>query len=319
MERRTAVRRVGLIVLGLNVALALAKGGVWWVSGSLAIGSEAINSVADSAYSLIVLAGLYLTTQPPDFEHPHGHERIEPFVSLVVAIGVLAAGAGVLWQATRTVLSGSPTVTSSLPAVAVLVATAIAKYGLYRYTLRVGESRNSPAVVATALDNRNDILTASAALVGVVGAAAGYPILDPVAAGVVSLGILYTGYEIIRDNVSYLVGAAPSEELRTEILRRALSHPDVQGAHDVIAHYVGPEVDVSLHIEVEGELTLLEAHDIESAVVQSIRDIPAVDDVFVHVDPRELDEWKEDDEADRLIRADERWTDESAGADPLDG
>ena len=319
MERRTAVRRVGLIVLGFNVALVVAKGGVWWVSGSFAIGSEAINSVADVAYSLIVIAGLYLTTQPPDFEHPHGHERIEPFVSLFVALGVLAAGAGVLWQATQSVLSGSYGVTSSLPAVAVLVATAITKYGLYRYTLRVGENQNSPAVVATALDNRNDILTASAALVGVVGAAAGYPVLDPVAGGVVSIGILYTGYEIVRDNVNYLVGAAPPEDLRVEIVTRALSHPDVQGAHDVIAHYVGPEVDVSLHIEVEGELTLLEAHDIESAVVQSIREIPAVDDVFVHVDPRELDEWKEDEEADRLISADERWIDESAGTDPADG
>ncbi|MFB6131453.1 MAG: cation transporter dimerization domain-containing protein, partial [Salinigranum sp.] len=70
--------------------------------------------------------------------------------------------------------------------------------------------------------------------------------------------------------------------------------------HDVVAHYVGPEVDVSLHIEVEGDLTLLEAHEIESAVVRAIREIPAVDDVFVHVDPRELDEWKEDAETDRL-------------------
>ena len=292
---------MGWVVLAANLLLALAKAVVYWESGSLAVGSEAVNSFADTAYSLVVLAGLYLTTQPPDFEHPHGHERIEPFVSLVVAVGIVAAGAAVLWQAVRSVLAGAPSPRIGLPAVAVLVASAVLKYGLYRYVHRVGEERGSPALVATALDNRNDILTAAAALVGVLGAGAGFAVLDPLAAGVVSLGIFYTGYEVVRDNVDYLIGRAPPEDLRGEILRRALAHPDVEGAHDVIAHYVGPEVDVSLHIEVEGDRTLLEAHDIESEVVQSIRDLDGVDDVFVHVDPEELGEWKPDDEVDRLL------------------
>jgi cation diffusion facilitator family transporter len=301
-DRRRVVRRVGLVVLVVNVALALAKGGVWWATGSLAVGSEAINSAADTAYSLIVLAGLYLTTRPPDFQHPHGHERIEPFVSLFVAVGVFAAGAGVLWNATTTVLNGSyGGATGGLLGAGVLVASAGVKYGLYRYCRRVGETHRSPAIVATAMDNRNDILTAAAALVGVLGASVGVPVLDPVAAGVVSLGIIYTGYEIVRDNVNYLVGAAPDDELTAEILSRALEHPRVEGAHDVIAHYVGPEVDVSLHIEVEGDMTLFEAHDIESEVVTAIREIPEVDDVFVHVDPKELGEWKEDERATRLF------------------
>ncbi|MFC6824424.1 cation diffusion facilitator family transporter [Halopelagius fulvigenes] len=300
--RKDVIRRVGLVVLAVNLALVLAKGAVWWATGSLAVGSEAVNSLADAAYSVIVVAGLYLTTQPPDFEHPHGHERIEPFVALFVALGVFAAGAGVLWNATTTVLNGTYGRSAGLAGIAVLLVTAAVKYALYRYCLSVGEDRRSPAIVATAKDNRNDILTAVAALAGVVGAGVGLPVLDPVAAGVVSLGILYTGYEIVRDNLNYLVGAAPPEELRAEILGRALSHSEVRGAHDVVAHYVGPEIDVSLHIEVEGDMTLFEAHDIESEVVSSIREMPDVDDVFVHVDPKELGEWKEDEEADRLAR-----------------
>ncbi|MFB6091450.1 MAG: cation diffusion facilitator family transporter [Haloquadratum sp.] len=300
-DRKHVVRRVGAVVLAVNLALVLAKGGVWWVTGSLAVGSEAVNSAADTVYSLVILAGLYLTTQPPDLEHPHGHERIEPFVSLFVALGVFAAGAAVLWNAATSVLSGASGVDAGRTAVAVLLLTAGAKYGLYRYCLRVGEERHSPAIVAAALDNRNDILTAGAALVGVLGASAGVPVLDPIAAGIVSLGIFYTGYEIVRDNVNYLVGAAPPDDLRQEILERALSHPKVRGAHDVVAHYVGPEVDVSLHIEVEGDMTLFEAHDIESEVVESVRAMPEVDDVFVHVDPKELGEWKDDEEADRLL------------------
>ncbi len=295
MDRRDAVRRVGAVVLVVNLSLAVVKSLVWWSTGSYAVGSEAVNSIADTVYSVVVLAGLYLTTQPADLEHPHGHERIEPFVSLVVALGVFLAGGTVLYQSVTTLASGTVTVSDGPWAVAVLVVGGVAKFGLYRYCLHVGEEHNSPATTATALDNRNDILTAGAALVGVLGGAAGYTLLDPLAGAVVAVGILYTGFEIVRDNLSYLVGAAPPPELRREILDRALDHPDVHGAHDVVAHYVGPEVDVSLHIEVEGKLTLLEAHEIESTVVADIREIAEVDDVFVHVDPRELGEWKEAD------------------------
>jgi len=296
MDRRRAVRRVGGVVFAANLVLVVAKAAVWWVTGSIAVGSEAVNSLADVAYSLVVLGGLYLTTQPPDFEHPHGHERIEPFVSLFVAVGVLGAGAAVIWSASTALLSGDVGRSAGIPGVVVLAGTAVGKYGLYKYCLDAAETHHSPAIRATALDNRNDILTASAALAGVVGSAVGYPILDPVAALVVALGILYTGYEIVRDNVNYLVGAAPPDTLREEILERALAHPDVEGAHDVVAHYVGPEVDVSLHVEVEGEMTLHEAHDIESEIIETVGSIPEVDDVFVHVDPKELGEWKADDD-----------------------
>jgi cation diffusion facilitator family transporter len=300
MSRASTLRRVGLLVLGVNVVLFAVKTVAYLETGSLAVGSEAVNSFADAVYSLVVVGGIYLTTRPPDFEHPHGHERIEPFVSLFVAAGIFLAGGVVLYQAGTALLTGDVAVTQGPFAVGVLLLSAAAKYGLYRYCLAAGSDTNSPALVATAKDNRNDILTAGAALVGVVGATAGYPLADPLAAVVVAVGILYTGVEVVRDNVAYLVGAAPPEDLRRTILKRALAHDQVRGAHDVIAHYVGPEIDVSLHIEVEGELTVNEAHDIETAVITSIQDLPEVDDVFVHVDPRELGEWKDDDEVERL-------------------
>ena len=300
MERADSLRRVGVVILAGNALLALAKGVVWYTSGSLAVGSEAVNSLTDVGYSLFVLGGLYLTTRPPDAEHPHGHERIEPFVSLAVSLAIFAAGGAILWGALAAIRSGEITVATGPAPIAVLAAAALIKFGLYRYCLVVGQRTRSPAVTALAVDNRNDILAASAALVGVAGAQAGYPVLDPAAAVLVSIAILYTGVEVVRDNVDYLVGAAPPEDLRREIVRRALAHPDVEGAHDVVAHYVGPEIDVSLHVEVEGEHTLLEAHDIETDVIESIRDLPEIDDVFVHVDPRELGEWKDDENVDQL-------------------
>jgi cation diffusion facilitator family transporter len=301
MSRSRVVRRVGLVVLAANVALAVAKGVVYWWTGSFAVGSEAVNSLADAAYGIVVVAGLYLTTRPPDRDHPHGHERIEPFVSLFVAAGVFLAGGVVLWRSANALLAGSPEPVSSPAAAGVLAVGAAAKYGLYRYCLAVGEEHNSPALVATALDTRNDILTATAALLGVLGAGVGFPLLDPLAAVVVSIGILYTGVEIVRDNVNYLVGRAPPDELHADIVARAIDHPEVHGVHDVVAHYVGPEIDVSLHVEVEGDRTIAEAHDIETEVMDAIRDLPEIDDVFVHVDPKELGEWKDDPSSDELL------------------
>jgi cation diffusion facilitator family transporter len=298
MDRDTALRRVGLLVLGVNACLALATGGVYLTTGSIAVGSVAVNSLSDAIYSLVVVGGLYLTTQPPDVTHPHGHERIEPFVALFVALSIFAAGVAVLWSAVQSVLTGTVDI-AGLQAMGVLIGAAFVKYLLYRYCLRMSETYHSPVIEATALDNRVDVFTAGAALVGVVGANLGIRLLDPLAGAVVSIGILYTGVDIVRDNFGYLVGMAPPSDLREEILDRALSHPEVEGVHDVVPHYVGPEVDVSLHIELEGDRTLIEAHAIETSVVESIQDIPEVDDVFVHLDPKELGEWKED-EAGRI-------------------
>lgn len=303
MSRRSVLRRVGLVILGANLALVVAKGVVFLESGSLAVGSEAVNSLTDVAYSIVIVAGLYMTTKPPDFEHPHGHERIEPFVSLFVALGIFAAGGIVIWQASAALYTGEFEIAKGPAAVAVLAAAAVVKFGLYRYCLRIADTYNSPALHATAIDNRNDILAASAALLGVLGAAAGAPMMDPLAAIVVGIFILYSGVEVVQDNVDYLVGAAPPDDLRREILERALAHPEVEGAHDVVAHYVGPEIDVSLHVEVEGNRTLLEAHQIETEVMESIRELPQIDDVFVHVDPREAGEWKDDEIVDRLVGA----------------
>jgi cation diffusion facilitator family transporter len=310
VSRASSLRRVGFLILVANLGLVVAKAVVWVQTGSLAIGSEAVNSLTDVIYSLVILAGLYLTTQPPDTTHPHGHERIEPLVSLFIAIAIFAAGGAILWQATRTLISGTISVTTGPAAIFVLVGAGVIKLGLYRYCLRVGEEQNSPALVATGKDSRNDVFTVAAALFGVLGARAGYPILDPLAAVVVSIGIFYTGWEVLRDNVDYLIGRAPPKDLHTEIVRRTFAHPEVEGVHDVVAHYVGPEIDVSLHIEVEGERTLLDAHDIESEIVSMIGQLPEIDDVFVHIDPKELGEWKEDEEANRLLgernRRDER-------------
>lgn len=292
MSRDRALRHLGVVILGANVILLLAKGLVWYQSGSLAVGSEAVNSLTDAIYSLLVVGGLLLTARPPDFDHPHGHERIEPFVSLVVVIAIVVAGGVILWGGLMAIHTGEVTVATGPWAVAVLAAAAAVKYVLYRYAQGIADRFTAPSAHAIAVDSRNDVLTAVAALVGVAGAQAGLAVLDPVAAMLVAVVIIHSGIVVGRRNLDYLVGAAPPASLRERIVNRALEQDGVEGVHDVLAHYVGPEVDVSLHVEVEEDLTLAEGHEIEVAVIEAIMALPEVDDVFVHLDPKDLDEWK---------------------------
>lgn len=292
MTRGRSLSRLGYVILAGNAILLVAKALVWYQSGSIAVGSEAVNSLTDVIYSVLIVGGIYLTVQPPDTDHPHGHERIEPFVSLVIVVAIVVAGVAILWGATASLLTGDITVATGPWAVSVLAAAAAGKYVLYRYSMAVAEQINAPSARALAIDNRNDILTALAALIGVAGAQLGVALLDPLAAIAVAFVIIYSGLTLGRRNVDYLVGAAPSAELRERIVEQAMADPRVEGVHDVLAHYVGPEVDVSVHIEVGEDLTLAEGHDIETTVIEAIESLPEVDDAFVHLDPKDLDEWK---------------------------
>ena len=293
-ERRRAVRRIGGILVALNAVLVIAKAVVWVESGSLAVGSEAVNSLTDTVYSLVILAGIVVMTRPPDREHPHGHERIEPFVSLVVALGMVAAGGAVLWNAVLALSAPAATVQAAPAVIVVLVGSAITKLAMARWLRGAGRTHQSPVLTAVGIDARVDVLTATVAIAGVAGASVGLWWLDPLAAAVVAVGIFYSGYDVVRENLNYLIGAAPPQELREAIVETALAFEEVRGAHDVIAHYVGPQIDVSLHIEVEGDMTMRAAHHLETEVVTAIGALPAVDDVFVHIDPKELGEWKPD-------------------------
>jgi cation diffusion facilitator family transporter len=170
-------------------------------------------------------------------------------------------------------------------------------YLLYRYTERINASLGSTALTALAADCLNDIYTTVAALVGVVGALFGFPVLDPVAGALVSVLVVYQGVEIGRENVTYLVGAAPPAGDRDRVIEALREHPAVEGVHDLTVFYDGTDLEVEVHVEVDGEMTLREAHDVETQLVTGLRDLRDVGDVHVHLDPSGLGEWKDADDA----------------------
>ncbi len=290
-EKRRFRRAAGVNVLG-NAAKIVVEGAAGLAFGSVALLADAAHSVADLIASVVVLVWGGSRYDDPDADHPHGHQRIEPLTALFVGAVIFLLGL-LLFRESVEGLLGVPEVTASPVLVGALLFAMADMYALYWYTTRVNESLGSTALAALATDCLNDIYTSIAALVGVIGVLFDFPVLDPVAGAFVSVLIIYQGVKIGRENVTYLVGAAPPEGDRDRIVARLREHPAVEGVHDLTVFYDGTDIEVEVHVEVDGEMTLREAHDVETALVDGLRALEDVGDVHVHLDPSGLGEWKD--------------------------
>lgn len=289
-DRATFLKASWVNVLG-NVAKIAVEGTIGLTFGSLALVADAAHSLADLLASVVVLVWGQLSFEGPDRTHPHGHERIEPLTALFVGVTLIGLAVKLLYDAWNAVMQG-PEVRFSLLLVAGLGFAILDMVLVYWYTIRVNRSLESPSLDALATDALNDVYTSLAAVVGVFGAAVGAPELDPLAGGLVSVLVLRQGVAIARENVDYLVGRAPPADDIARIRDAVLENPTVAGIHDLRCHYMGPTVEVEFHAEVPGDLTLQEAHDLETELRERVMELPYVGDVHVHLDPAGLGEWK---------------------------
>ncbi|MDZ5810108.1 cation diffusion facilitator family transporter [Halorubrum sp. AD140] len=294
-EKARFQRAAGVNVLGNAVKIAV-EGAAGLAFGSVALLADAAHSVADLVASGVVFVWGGSRYDAADETHPHGHQRIEPLTALFVGATILLLGLLLLRESLAGLL-GPHDVAASPVLVGALLFALADMYLLYLYTARVNASLGSTALTALAADCLNDLYTTVAALVGVFGVFLGYPVLDPVAGALVSVLVVYQGLEIARENVTYLVGAAPPTGDRERVTEALLDHRAVEGVHDLRVFYDGTDLEVEVHVEVDGGMTLREAHAIETELVTSIRGLEDVGDVHVHLDPSGLGEWKDAEDA----------------------
>lgn len=278
-----------------NVVKILIEGAVGMWFGSLALVADAVHSLGDLFASGVVLVVGGWAFKDGDEDHPHGHHRFEPVASLVVA-GVLFVLAGKLLHDAYGAVVTEPEIAFDPVLVGTLVVAIGIKLVTYWVTVRLNEGVGSTGLDALAVDCLNDVYASVAAVAGVLGAAVGYPMLDPLAAGVMAALIVWQAGGIARENMGYLVGEAASEEKRAEIRSVAGSHTAVHGIHDMKVFYVGPVLEVEFHAEVDGDLALREAHEVETELVDAMRDVEDVEDAHVHLDPSGMGEWQDADE-----------------------
>ncbi len=286
IERQRVYVKALLITLGGNLLLLTIKAAASYFSGSVALYADAVNSFSDMIYALLMVLGIWVSQRPPDLSHPQGHSRFEPLVGLVIALAMAGAGYSAAHAAWMRYRIGGLAVEPGLPT-AVLLFSAAVKLGMYALIRRMALRLDSPALLATARDDLSDVLTSTAAVLGALGSAYIHPLLDPLAAFVVSAAIFYAVFETAADNLRYLTGGGADETTRARIAETANAVPGVLRVHQVITEYVGPRLAVDLHINVDGDLTLREAHHIADCVQQRLLKMPEVDRVYVHVEPEE--------------------------------
>jgi len=269
-----------------NVVLFAAKILVGYAFNSIAIISDSFNSLTDIVASTIVLVSVRASYRAPDAGHPFGHHRAQPIAGLVVAILTGIVGFEIITQSAGRLFSGEEMKPGLLP-LAMLAAVMVIKLGMHIVARTIAARANSTALRASAVDHRNDVLVSVAVIIGVGAANLGYRVFDPLAAIAVGAWIIVAGFRIGRDNIKFLMGAAPPPELVHRIKGIANSTPGVLGVNDVFAHYVGTSVEIEVHIDVDRRITIDAAHAIGKKVQRAVEDTDEISRAFIHIDPLE--------------------------------
>ena len=277
-------KRVFVIAIIGNGLLAVSKGAVAIISGSNAVLADAANSMSDVLYTIFLIVGLWLSQKPADPGHPQGHARFEPLVSLVIATTMGLTGYEVIRRSAGALFGQPEAIDLGWPVI-VLLGSAIIKAIMYLLVRSIALQIHSPAIEATAKDNLADVLTSAAALVGVVGSNYLSAFLDPIAGIFVSMWIFRAAFQVLRENLGYLTGQAAPPEIIDLIVREAKEVHGVDDVHQVIADYVGPQLRVDMHIDVDGDLPFTRVHQISDAVTERIESLEPIDLVYIHVEP----------------------------------
>ena len=267
-----------------NAVLFAAKTLVGFSFNSIAIISDSFNSLTDIVASTIVLISVRSSYQGPDANHPFGHARAQPLAGLAVAILTGIVGFEIITQSFGRLFGGRRMQPGLLPII-LLAGVMVMKLAMYIVTLVTAQRARSTALMASAVDHRNDVLISAAVILGVGASNLGFPIFDPLAAMAVGTWIIWAGFRIGRDNMKYLMGEAPPADLVQKIIAIAHATDGVLGVNDVFAHYVGTSVEIEVHIDVDRRLTIEHAHAIGKKVQIAIEDMEEISRAFIHIDP----------------------------------
>lgn len=275
--------------MAVNLVLAGGKMAAGLLGHSHALVADAVESLADIFSSVIVWRGLVVAGAPPDANHPYGHGKAEPIASAIVATMLLLAAVWIALQSVQEILA--PIHLAPAPfTLVVLVAVIIIKEALFRFVLGVGRTVESLAVRSDAWHHRSDAITSLAAGIGITVAligGQGYEGADDVAAIVAAGIIAWNGWRLLRPALDELMDAAPGPEIVERIRCSAAATAGVAGVEKCIVRKMGFQYLVDMHVEVDPEMTVRRSHEIAHQVKDNVRrDLPAVSDVLVHVEPR---------------------------------
>ena len=241
----------GAVGIICNCLLAAGKLIVGHMTSSMSITADGLNNLSDGASSIVTLLGFKLAEKPADRKHPYGHARIEYIAGLTVAVMILFIGLELGKSSVEKLIDPAP-IEFSFTAVWVLCASILVKLFMMLFNLKMGRRINSNALLATAADSRNDVMTTSAVLAASIVEHFYDVRIDGVMGIAVSLFILYSGVKLAGETMSPLLGEGANPELQKQITDYINGCPMVLGCHDLMVHDYGPgRRYASIHVEID--------------------------------------------------------------------
>lgn len=241
----------GAVGIICNCLLAAGKLIVGHMTSSMSITADGLNNLSDGASSIVTLLGFKLAEKPADRKHPYGHARIEYIAGLTVAVMILFIGLELGKSSVQKFINPEP-IEFSFTAVWVLCASILVKLFMMLFNLKMGRRINSNALLATAADSRNDVMTTSAVLAASIVEHFYDVRIDGVMGIAVSLFILYSGIKLAGETMSPLLGEGANSELQKQITDYINGCPMVLGCHDLMVHDYGPgRRYASIHVEID--------------------------------------------------------------------
>lgn len=288
--RSKAGKKAAIVAIVANCFLTVFNIVIGIMSGSYALVSEGAHTLSDVATSVIAYIGFKIGQKPADEEHPMGHGRAEAIGGLIIVLFLGMVAYEIMQGAIERLLNPSLITTPDFYAAIMAVLGIMINFSVSEYIIKIGKEIRSPAIVADGKHQKTDIFSSIAVLLSVVVSNIGYPILDPIIGLIIGFLILKTAYEVGKENIDNIMGKVPSQEFINKIKRVANKTPKAQDAHNIKVDYLGSYAVVSLHVKVDGNMTVDESHKIAHIVETNlINKIPEVKYAVVHVCPIGLD------------------------------
>ena len=254
-SREKTIVRTSIVGIVANVLLAAFKAVIGLATNSIAIVLDAVNNISDAGSSLITIIGTKLAAKEPDKKHPFGYGRIEYLSAMIISVIVLYAGVTSFVESVKQIIHPETPDYNTVSLVIVAVAVAV-KVVLGRYVKSVGERVNSDSLVNSGEDATLDsIISASTLVAAIIYLASGVS-LEAWLGAIISIVIINSGIEMLRDTISQILGENNDPELAKSIKETVCGFPEVQGAYDLVLNNYGPDAwNGSIHIEVPDTCT----------------------------------------------------------------
>lgn len=262
------------------------------VGHSAAMVADAVHSLSDFVTDIIVLVFVHISGKPKDKSHDYGHAKYETLAMTIIGAALLAVAIGIEYSGLTQIIlwaQGGNLAAPGMLALWAALLSIVLKEAVYHYSMAKARQLNSQAVEANAWHHRSDALSSIGTAIGIGGAiflGQRWTVLDPIASIIVGMFILKVSVDLLRNGVGDLMEQSLPDAIENEILQLAASVPSVAEPHDLRTRRLGNHYAIELHILMDGDITLREAHNKADEVEAILRQHYGPDThIAVHVEP----------------------------------